>query len=144
MNKPECKACKFFEIEEDENPVSGWCHRYAPRAGLCDDAGSEGKWADFPLIHSSDWCGEFESALEQKKTAADESRWSEFRNLLSVRVGNCLDSESIDSFAKLDVENPWSLRKMRNFGSTSFHALRDIRRQFPGYPTHWDKERKTS
>jgi hypothetical protein len=58
-----CEQCAFFlpnETREDtEGKVTfGECHRYAPR----QVAGAGTGWADWswPMIKSTDFCGEFE------------------------------------------------------------------------------------
>lgn len=54
----QCADCRFFEHVIG---VSGDCRRAAPQAHVSLTVGREdGAVAIWPLVDSSDWCGEFE------------------------------------------------------------------------------------
>lgn len=54
MNVPECNSCFFFSHNTQRTGYSvGACHRFPPA-----DV-SEGRFAEHPVVKSSNWCGEF-------------------------------------------------------------------------------------
>jgi hypothetical protein len=62
-----CEKCEFYE---NVGPDFGFCRRFPPKPieeGVQVDSPSG--WS-FPLVHSSDWCGEYR--VDHAKKAAAE------------------------------------------------------------------------
>jgi hypothetical protein len=50
---PCCGNCRYNVVSSHEQALA--CHRYAPKP----DVGPLSRWAAWPLVESSDWCGEW-------------------------------------------------------------------------------------
>ena len=50
---PCCGNCRYSVVSSHQLELA--CHRYAPKP----DLGTSGRWAAWPLVKSSDWCGEW-------------------------------------------------------------------------------------
>jgi hypothetical protein len=61
-----CELCKFWRLfNGKENPHHlGFCHRYPPP--YVPQEGIKKDWQ--PLTFPSDWCGEFKSAIVNRKS----------------------------------------------------------------------------
>lgn len=65
-NAPECGRCRFFHLDEAPTPgspgeVDGQCRRHCPVAGRPSDDDRHINYAYWPIVLSSDWCGEFKA-----------------------------------------------------------------------------------
>ena len=57
-----CANCRFYVGKDKEH---GTCNRYAPRPA------QEGAWAQWPLVMSHGWCGEWAQQLSDDELFAD-------------------------------------------------------------------------
>jgi hypothetical protein len=57
-----CLNCRFF-VADNDNPSSGFCHRYPPmQLGAHDNAGVAFNSAYLRVrLHHEDWCGEWKT-----------------------------------------------------------------------------------
>lgn len=53
-----CELCNFYD-DKNTMPEYGRCRRYAPCPGNPYDI------CEWPLVHKSDWCGEFEPVEDE-------------------------------------------------------------------------------
>lgn len=110
-------------------------------AGPSDDADpaeSDPCGFSWPMVEDDFWCLDW-FPRPGFVVGADESRWAEFFDGLSVRAKNAISGQwgdaVIGSFAELDATPDRELRKMRNVGVTTVAEIREKRKAFPGDPT---------
>ena len=62
-----CATCRFWEEQSTS------CHRYAPSPTLGNSEQSDGRQnALWVLTNAEDWCGEYESVVEEEDEEEDE------------------------------------------------------------------------
>lgn len=77
-----CKECRFWQVADDEEVTSGYCHRYPPNCEVApcsiafdpDDA----EWKlytrnfyQWPVTGADDWCGEWQEDRKWRVTKDD-------------------------------------------------------------------------
>jgi len=125
----ECKDCKFCEIEDE---VYFMCRRYAPKitAGMCAMLGTQfhedavvNEWSDsavWPIVFSTDWCGEFQT----KGTPSPEILDKGIASLeLSTRLNNALRYHKVNTVRDLAEKTDSEIKKMRHIGIVSFREI---------------------
>lgn len=71
MSRERCEVCRFWLLKP-WNPGNGWCRRYPPLPIVNIHANSDGgsysgdAETEYPSLHKSDWCGEFQRAEKQE------------------------------------------------------------------------------
>ena len=61
-----CENCRYFKPYNNED-CTGECRRNAPRPVTVSD--TEEKYAVWPEVHESLWCGEFEASGKVRSSA---------------------------------------------------------------------------
>lgn len=114
MPRPEqCQKCRFYEPGESEEPVSGYCHRHAPKPGIQD---TFDELHDWPRILADDWCGEFESANPRTDIIRDSE--------VSVRIRRAMLHLDVHRFTDLvKTKAACDVLGVPNFGEASLHEL---------------------
>lgn len=66
--KRTCENCRFYRPVKDieDKPGIGECRRFPPTVAMTSDFEGMGDWQQaFPMVESSDWCGEYRTQLKE-------------------------------------------------------------------------------
>lgn len=128
MSLISCSTCRFWRqyIEAETSPPTdtarGHCHRNAPMPIAYDEFEVEHENGDsppndilWPSTESVDWCGEYESTIQQSEI--DPQDRIELLGLPS-RVKNVLRSDGVRSITSLLSRTVDDLLELRGIGET--------------------------
>lgn len=126
-NQPTCSTCKFYDCNLDS------CRRHPPVRMVAPHQGSPDTF--WPQVEEDDWCGEHQPAA-LPPGAPPQPVDPAWRDRLSTRAKNCLDSEGTTDAEILADGALRHLLSIRNMGKTTAHEALNKCRDAYGLPPY--------